>query len=71
MIFFTYIIKINHKNIDSTDSLILSHQTIIYKANSVFAIVEYKKTNLYYWCPVKVYNKFSAAIIGGPGIGAF
>ena len=41
MNFFTYIIKINHENIDSTDSLTLSLQTIISKVNSMFAIVEY------------------------------
>ena len=36
---FTYIIKINHENIDPTDSLSL--QTIVSKVNNMFAIVEY------------------------------
>ena len=38
MNFFIYIIKINHENIDSTDSLSL--QTIVSKVNNMFAIVE-------------------------------
>ena len=38
--FFTYIIKINHENIDSTDSFSL--QTIVTKVNNMFAMVEYQ-----------------------------